>query len=48
MPRTVAVEVMPLSPAGSDTAPIRADHFSSPRVAVNIDLAVCIAVTSDW
>ncbi len=24
------------------------DHLSSPRVAVNIDLAVCMAVTSDW
>ncbi len=24
------------------------DHLSSPNVVVNIDLAVCIAVTSDW
>src|SRR5580704_2376432 len=26
----------------------RDDHLSSPSVAVNMDLAVCIAVTSDW
>ena len=26
----------------------RHDHLSSPSVALNIDFAVCIAVTSDW
>ncbi len=34
--------------SASQSADRRDDHLSNPRVEVNIDLAVCMAVTSDW
>jgi len=34
--------------AAAESSDGRDDHLSSPSVEVNIDLAVCIAVTSDW